>query len=162
MSLSSTTPHPQSWTIRLKHHRTTVLLHVEPLLLLSTLKEELLAVLKEVSPNGFNGHQLPSSASEISFAKPVDPLDISQGWEPLEFSDDPEDPFNIDNEESKRKTKKLESESLKAYGIKDNAVLAFRFKSEKGTSWDVEQAVHMDEFGVENEGDMGMMKEYRG
>jgi hypothetical protein len=163
MSLTSTKPDPLTWTVRLKHHKTTILLHVEPLLLLSTLKEELLAVLREIAPDGFNGYQLPSSASEIRLGRPVDPFDISLGWEPLEPPNELDDPFNIDEDESlKGKAKRLESENLKAYGIKDNAVLAFRFKSEKGRSWDVVQAVHIDEYGVENEGDMGVLREYKG
>lgn len=149
--------------MRLKKHKSTILLHVEPLQLLSTVKEDLLAILKDIAPNGFNGTPLPNSASEIELAKPVDPLDISLGWEPLAPSDELEDPFNIDEDEApKGKGKSLESENLKAYGLKDNAVLAFRFKSEKGKGWDVVQAVFIDEYGVENEGDMGVLRDYKG
>jgi hypothetical protein len=163
MSLTSTAPNPQTWTIRLKHHKSTVLIHVEPLLTLSTLKEELLAILNDVAHSGyFNGTKLPSSPSEILLARPVDPLEISLGWEPLEPEDEPEDPFNIDEDAPKGKAKKLESENLKAYGVKDNAVLAFKFKSEKSKGWDVVQAVHIDEYGVENEGDMGVLRDYKG
>ena len=166
MSLTSTKPNPHTWTIRLKHHKTTVLLHVDALQTIATLKKELLAVLNEIAPNGLNGHTLPSSASDIRLAKPVDPLDLSQGWDTLDdgSNDDLDNPFNMDeNDVAKPKTKKvLESENLKAYGIKDNAVLAFRFKSEKGREWDVVQAVNIDEFGVENEADMGVPREYKG
>jgi len=163
MSLTSTIPDPQTWTIRLKHHKTTLLLHVNPLQTLATLQKELLAVLSERSPSSFNGHTLPSTPQDIILAKPFDPLDLSQGWDPLEPSDELEDPFNIDEEAPKPRSKKtIESENLKAYGIKDNAVLAFRFREEKGGEWDVVQAVNIDEYGVENEADMGVPREYKG
>jgi hypothetical protein len=163
MSLTATTPDPLTWTIRLKHHKTTLLLHVSPMQTLTTLKEDLLAVLQERSSSTFNNHPLPSSPSDILLAKPNDPFDLSQGWDALEEPDELEDPFNIDEDAPKPRTKKTtESENLKAYGVKDNAVLAFRFKGEKGADWDVVQAVNIDEYGVENESDMGIPREYKG
>ena len=165
MSLTSTEPSPHTWTIRLKHHKTTILLHVDPLQTLATLKKELLAILNEMAPNGFHGYTPPSTPSDIRLARPVDPLDLSQGWDTLDDgSQDLDDPFNNDDDDvPKPKTKKtLESENLRAYGIKDNAVLAFRFRSEKGRDWDVVQAVNIDEYGVENEADMGIPKEFKG
>jgi hypothetical protein len=167
MSLTSTNPGPQTWTIRLKHHKTTVLVHVDPLQTLLQLKTELLAILNESFPTGLHGYNLPTSPNDIRLAKLIDPLDMSRGWDTIDdtsTTDELEDPFNIDEDDvPKPKTKKmLESENLKAYGIKDNAVLAFRFKSEKGREWDVVQAVNIDEYGVENEADMGVAREYKG
>lgn len=118
-----------------------------------------------MAPNGFHGYTPPSTPSDIRLARPVDPLDLSQGWDTLDDgSQDLDDPFNNDDDDvPKPKTKKtLESENLRAYGIKDNAVLAFRFRSEKGRDWDVVQAVNIDEYGVENEADMGIPKEFKG
>jgi hypothetical protein len=129
---------------------------------LQSLKEDLLEALQDIAPDGFNGVALPPNASEIPLAKPIDPTDLSQGWEPLEQSYALEDPFNIDESAPKGKAKKLESENLRAYGIKENAVLAFRFWTQRDKGWDVVPVVHMDEYGIENEGDMGVPKQYRG
>lgn len=162
MPLTSTTPTPLTWTMRLKNHKTTVILHVDSLQSLSTLKKELLAVLNEISPSGLNGHALPSSTSDMLLAKPIDPLDMSFGWDALERSNQLDDPFNIDEDAPKGKGKQLESENLKAYGIKDNAVLAFKFRGDGTKGWDVVQATFEDEYGVANEGDMGVVKEFKG
>jgi hypothetical protein len=149
---------PQPWTIRLKHHKTTLLIHCSALTTLKSIKQTLLHALSERQTDGtLNGHQIPKDISDVRLAKPVDPLDIEQGWEEV-------------------------SPSLaKGVGLKDGGVLAFRFvddddKAEddededememdggkwKG-NWDVVIPKFDDDFGVENEGDVGVRKEFRG
>jgi len=165
----STAPGPLTWTLRLKHHKTTILLHADGLQTLASLKKDLLSALRDRNPDNFHDLPIPKKSEDILLAKPVDPFDLEQGWDPLEdYTDgEVEDPFNIDEDAvmvNKPKAKKtLESENLKAYGVKDGAVLAFRFRGVKDREgWDVVQAVNIDEYGVENEGDMGVGKEYKG
>jgi hypothetical protein len=150
---------PEPWTIRLKHHKTTILLHISPLTTLTSIKQDLLKGLSERQTDGLlNGHKIPTEITEIRFAKPKDPLDIEQGWE--EISDEPD-------------------EIAKGVGLKDGGVLAFRFVEEAETGgeeedemeiddrrmkgeWDVVIPKFDDDFGVENEGDVGVRKEFRG
>jgi hypothetical protein len=154
---------PQPWTIRLKHHKTTILIHCSPLTTLKTIKSTLLHSLAETHPSGtLNGHQIPKEVSEIRLAKAVDPLDIEQGWEEVSDGEDAES-------------------VAKGVGLKDGGVLAFRFveDDEKKTEededdemelgnegdngqWDVVIPKFDDDFGVENEGDVGVRKEFRG
>jgi len=153
---------PQTWTLRFKHHKTTVLLHSDPLTPISTLKTNLLSSLRDTKPSGIKSRPIPISPSEIQLAIPVDPLEISKGWEILE------PPSNIDEEDEQTpeaKQKWDESTSVKAAGVKDNAVIAFRWRIEaeeedetdetEGT-WDVVWPSFEDGYHVENEGDKGV------
>jgi len=175
--MASTIPSAQTWTIRFKYHKSTVLLHVEPNQTIDSLKESLLYALRDVktSPNFLNGQTPPSSASQIHLAKPRNPLDISEGWEPLDesslkdvFEDDDE---GNDKKKGKGKAKaKVESsgQTVKGIGIKDNAVLAFRWRTkekggkkgdedefEEGDGWDVVIPTFEDVYGVEDAEDVG-------
>jgi len=167
-----TEPNPSTWTLRLKHHKTTILLHIDPLQTLASLKEDLLLALQQTCPHQtLHGKQLPSAAGAFAIAKPRDPLDVAaKGWERLPAG------------------KKAERESVKAAGVRDNAVLAFRW-DEKGKKavlgadegdgdgevglgfdgdggedeeWDVVLPSFEDQYGVENEGDLGMQREFNG
>lgn len=153
------------WTLRLKYHKTTILLHVSPLTTPTSIKTSLLQALHERIPSGtLNGHQIPKDASEIRLAKAIDPLELEQGWE--EISAD------------------LESEGIaKGIGMKNGGALAFRFVEEaekeedeedeeedemevdggrwKGR-WDVVIPTFEDDLGEEVEGDVGVRKEFRG
>lgn len=85
MSSALTKPTPQTWTLRLKHHRTTILLHVDPLQSLSSIKSELLKAVSQTHPDGtLNNVTIPQRASDVMLAKPVDINDLEAGWESLE------------------------------------------------------------------------------
>ena len=72
---------------------------------------------------------LPSDASDIIFGIPIDKHDPSQGWVGLEI--------NTDEGDSKSsKNKSVFNESPMGAGLKDGAVLAFKFAAEN-MSWDV-------------------------
>jgi len=175
--MHSTIPSPRTWTIRFKNRKSTVLLHVDPNQTIDSLKEALLYALRDVktSPNFLNGQTPPSSASQIQLAKPRNPLDVSEGWESLE-SPDLDDLFNDDNEETDRKKGKGKAkvrvepsgQTVQGVGIRNNAVLAFRWRSEDNGSkesdedefgedseWVVVVPTFEDVYGVENAGDIG-------
>lgn len=153
---------PNPWTIRLKHHKTTILLHISPLTTPKAVKQSLLKALTERTPSGIlNGHQIPKDASDIRLAKAIDPLELEQGWEEISLSDD--------------------SEGIsKGIGMKNGGALAFRFVEEeekvedededemevdgvkwKG-EWDVVIPKFDDDFGESTEGDVGVRPEFRG
>jgi hypothetical protein len=151
---------PQTWTLRFKHHRTTILLHTDPLTPLSTLKSNLLLALRDTKPSGIESRPLPTSPSQIKLAKPINPLEISEGWEPIDPSAD------VDDEKAAKKLE--ESTSVKAAGVKDNAVIAFRWSVEGEEEeedealgeiegeWDVVWPSFEDNYHVEVEGDKGI------
>jgi len=181
--MDSTIPSAQTWTIRFKYHKSTVLLHVEPNQTIDSLKESLLYALRDVktSSNFLNGQTPPSSASQIQLAKLRNALDISEGWEPLEESSlkdlFEEDDQGNDQKKGKGKAKaKVESsgQTVRGIGIKDNAVLAFRWRAKENGAkkgdeaefeeedewderdeWDVVIPTFEDVYGVENSGDFG-------
>jgi hypothetical protein len=124
------------------------------------MKQSLLHALKETQPSGIlNSTKIPSSPSQVRLAKPVDPVDVESGWEEL--------------------TTEEEDGVVKGVGLKDGGVLAFKFgvkdededlteeddevigEGEK-EGWDVVIPRFQDEFGVENEGDVGVRKEFKG
>ncbi|KAK3063164.1 hypothetical protein LTS18_002549 [Coniosporium uncinatum] len=163
-------PNSSTWTVRLKHHKTTIVLHIDPLQTLASLKEDLLLALQQTCTHQtLRGKQLPSAAGAFAIAKPRDPLDVARGWERLPAG------------------KKADRESVKAAGLRDNAVLAFRWDEKgkkavmggeeegdgdeglgldgdgrEGEEWDVVLPSFEDQYGVENEGDLGMQREFNG
>lgn len=169
-------PTPQTWTLRLKSHRTTILLHIDPLTTFTTIKSTLYTALQET---GFRADShgpeipLPSSPSAIQLGRPIDPLDVSQGfalgeWEtPVE-----DDEVAVEDEavkgKGKGKGKKVQGgveDCPKGAGLKDGAVLAFRWEGDEGTEgddWGVKVASFEDAYGVVNEGDGGARGEFEG
>jgi hypothetical protein len=129
-------PTPDVWTIKFKNARTTVVLKVE-----------LLHALKTTNPSGqLNGATLPDSADDIEFAKPRDLSNPgASGWQSIgsdaQVDDFDADLFGGDNVTSKAKGKgkaKANSgshkDSLLGAGLKDNAIVAFRFRGQKTVS----------------------------
>jgi hypothetical protein len=188
-----TTPSPQTWTLRLKSRKTTVLLHVDPLHTFSTIKSHLYEALKETGlkdPETNEPIPLPESPSDIQFGRPLDILDAQQGfqigeWElPVYESED-------DGGKGKGKGKAKAGNNSggatagvanvkdcpKGAGLKDGAVLAFRWAGD-GTwdgdedmeqelpdgsnMWGVKLASFEDAYGVNNETDVGGHNEYEG
>lgn len=181
--MNSVNPTPRTWTIRFKYHKSTVLLHVNPDQSIESLKENLLYALRDVkpSPNFLNGRSPPSSISQIQLAMPRNALNVSEGWE--YFDESPG--FEIEDEddgESKGKSKgkgkaKTESSGLtvREAGIRDNGVLAFRWRDEESAvgpgdadepmedgEWDVVIPTFDDSYGMENTMDSGTIPEREG
>ncbi|KAF2418685.1 hypothetical protein EJ08DRAFT_52827 [Tothia fuscella] len=175
--MSSTTPNPLSYTIRFKHHKTTVLLHLDPLTPLSTIKSTLLTSLRQTKPNGINNNPLPAKPSQIQFAKLINPSETGEGWEPLTpatsayFDDDELDGLPDGKGMGKGKGGKGNGRvdvdsgtSIKATGVKDGSVVAFRWSLEEGggeedewEEWDVVLPSFEDNYGVENQGEGGVL-----
>jgi hypothetical protein len=189
------TPSPQTWTLRLKSHKTTVILHVDPLHTFDTIKTYLYDALQETdfkNPETDESIPLPSSASEIQFGRPVNINDANEGFQLGEWE------YTIneeEQEEGKGKGKAKASSSSnggakgataslkqcpKGAGLKDGAVLAFRWAGdgswdgedwfdiskgrlgEAGNMWGVTLASFEDAYGAENEMDVGGRAEFEG
>lgn len=166
---TSTAPSPLTWTLRLKHHKTTVLLHCDPLQTFQSIKTALLAALNETNPDGtLNNRVLPSSPHEIILGRPVDLNNPEEGfllgeWEKARGGLDAGESEGAGKGKGKRKS---------------IAVLAFKWRGkdeedegdedvevrlgEKEENWDVIIPAYEDAYGVENTGDVGGRKEFVG
>lgn len=114
------------WTLRFKHHKTTTLLHVDPLQSMISVKAELLRSLKDTHPNGqlSSGVAIPDTPSDIVLGKAKDVHDLTNGgWERVYTND-------ASLNEAKKK-KVLPDDCPKGVGLKDGSVLAYKFKSEE-------------------------------
>lgn len=181
-----TTPSPQTWTLRLKSRKTTVLLHVDPLHTFETIKSQLYEALQETELKDPETHEpipLPETSSEIQLGRPVDHNDAQQGFQLGEWE------YPVDEEEDasgkgKAKAKASKSDAgvanvkncPKGAGLKDGAVLAFRWAGdgiwdggddaevdpEGPNMWGVQLASFEDAYGVNNETDVGGGREFEG
>ena len=130
--MPSTQLFPTTWTLRLKHARTTILLQADSHLPLSTLRSDLLTALHQTRPDGtLNSQTIPSSEKDVLLTKPIDADDLTVGWERLDEDDD----LGIEDEgkgKGKAGAKKASTgPSVKDVGLKDGAVLAFKFRGEE-------------------------------
>lgn len=165
-----------------------MLLHVDPLTRFDVIKQMLYKALQETYLRHADTKKLiplPDSAAGIQLGRPVDVHDPSAGFRLGEWE------YQLDNEaaatdakgKGKAGTTAAPSEIQqcpKGAGLRDNAVLAFRFKGD-GTEWGsrvadgdedmeadvpsmwgVKIATFDDSYGVENEGDVGGRKDFAG
>ena len=125
-------PTSTTWTLRFKFARTTILLHVDPLQPLPSVRAELLKAVQQTFPSGsMHGTTIPESESDIMLARPVDDADLELGWEALEVDD-----LALGDEESvkgKGKAKKNKiTDCPQGAGLRDGGVVAFKFRSQAG------------------------------
>ncbi|KAF2273108.1 uncharacterized protein EI97DRAFT_189958 [Westerdykella ornata] len=176
--MTAVKPSPTTWTLRLKSHKTTVLLHVDPLSTFANIKELLYRTLEQTGlKHAETGEPiaLPESAAEIQLGRPVDVNKPKEGFKLGEWEVNDEDDDREDANGKSKKAAKSISQSLKGAGLKDNAVLAFRWKGD-GTGWEKDEedviassrekkayrrmwgvkiATYEDSYGVQNTGDVG-------
>jgi hypothetical protein len=105
---------PTAWTLHFKQGKYTVLLFSEPLTPLSTLKTELLTILRERYTSGLPRSglseplKIPDSIDEVALGVPIDVYEPSKGWVELGAGG---------------KVK----QTPKSLGLKDGSVVAFTF-----------------------------------
>jgi hypothetical protein len=161
--MTSIEPTPITWTLRLKHQKKTVVLHVNPLQTFSSIKTTLLEVLHKTQKSDSFDQPLPSSADEIEFGKPIDPKDLDQGftlgeWEhaaALEVDEETEDAPKAKGKKGRPSKSAVTTDESgvelagtsnilqcpKAAGLKDGSVLVFRW----GKKGDEEDDIEMEE-----------------
>lgn len=128
---------PRTWTLRFKHHRSTILLHVDPLQNFPSIRAELLKAVKQTHPDGeLNGISIPASANDILLARPVDGNNLNAGWKQLEKDDDA---LFAEDEKGKGKgkvsvAKAKGRESVggcpKDAGLSNGGIVALKFREE--------------------------------
>ena len=106
-----TAPNPQTWTLRLKSRKTTVLLHIDPLSTFDSIKAQLYTALRDTGlkdPETGASIPLPDSSSDIQLGRPIDTHDAQQGfqlgeWErPAEESEEDGTPVVVAKPSSKK------------------------------------------------------------
>nr|OQO13805.1 hypothetical protein B0A51_16949 [Rachicladosporium sp. CCFEE 5018] len=104
----------QTLTIRLKLHKTTILLHTEPTSKLSTLPVRLLATLHDTHASGKLGsYTIPNDPEDVLLANLRDPNDASLGWEEI----------------GHKSQANGVGQTVADGGIRDGMMLAFRFRT---------------------------------
>jgi hypothetical protein len=185
-----TNPSPQTWILRLKSRKTTVLLHVDPLHTFSTIKSNLYEALTETGlkdPESGETIPLPESASDIQLGRPIDVNDAQQGfqlgeWEYSAYESEEEGGKGKGKGKAKagKKSNGAAGSNVndcpKGAGLKDGAVLAFRWAGDGiwdggedadmdqdgSNMWGVQLASFEDAYGVTNESDVGGGREFEG
>lgn len=143
------------WTLRFKQHKTTILLFVQQSQPFDSIKRDLLDAIKATNIKDINANFLPSDPEDIELGVPRDKNDISKGWLPLKIPE-------VEEGDTKGKGVKKGSvlnESPLGAGLKDGAMLAFRFikgAAEDGMDlddeWDVIIPSYDDEAGSQSPG----------
>ena len=124
--MSFTQPTPATWTIRFKRNKVTVVLHVDPMKPIWNVKEDLLNALRQSEKDDkLEGTPIPEDSNGIFLGKPISTHDFSKGWVDVDEE--------VDNSTGKPTGKHIGTmpDGLRGKGIKDNAILAFRFGSPK-------------------------------
>lgn len=102
-----------------------------------SIKQELLSSIKATGVKDINGAFVPSDASEIILGVPVEKHDPKQGWVDLEVRAE-------DGDGKSAKKGSVLNENPMGAGLKDGALLAFRFAEEQN-DWDVVMPSYEDE-----------------
>jgi hypothetical protein len=151
-TMPDSNPPPRVWCLRFKLNRTTVVLHIDALQTLASIRSELLEALRATHPDGiFKGtlrdgtpvsYPLPANPEDIALAKQADPHDPNAGWEAI--GDDAEEGLIFDEDvkgKGKGKGRASAAPSRKSAssakdvndcpqgaGLKDGSIVAFRFR----------------------------------
>jgi hypothetical protein len=142
-------PDATSWTLRLKHHKTTVLLFATGQTPFGAIKQDLLSMLavthgSRSSSNGgsgagtLNGHAIPTDPADVVLGVPKDANDLQSGWKTLKVLDAAAveyDAAAAADGSSSRKKRRLGRgrdsglDCPQGAGLRDGAVLAFKFRN---------------------------------
>ncbi|KAF1978862.1 hypothetical protein BU23DRAFT_549567 [Bimuria novae-zelandiae CBS 107.79] len=190
--MAFTTPSSQTWTLRLKSQKTTVLLHVDPLQNFSTIKEQLYKALEDtgLKKDSLSAESipLPPSPADIQLGRPVDTSKPQAGFQLGEWEYPPMEEEDMEDPKGKgkakagrpRKSGAVGADSVKdcpkGAGLRDGAVLAFRWKGNGAQEvedidmidgrevdmWEVKLARYDDSYGGTNDMDVGEGGEFEG
>lgn len=160
-----TQPTPRTWTLRFKHHRTTILLEVDPFQPLSEVRADLLDALNETNPSGeLNGKKIPKNPDDIQLGRAVDRNNLNLGYVTIGKGDESAEPSGKGKGKSaagggsKSDAGKIK-DCPEGSGIKKSDVVAFKFKSadedveedgEGVEKWDVKVPTMEETYGDED------------
>lgn len=155
-------PDVLQWTLRFKQHKTTVLLFVDPGQSFDSIKQDLLDALKKSGRTELNGETIPSDINQVVFGVPVDKNDFTKGWVKFEIAEtELED--GVGGKKKVGGKKSVLNASPQGAGLKDGAVLAFKFSKdgdgldEDGVEvddgvWDVVVPTYDEQYGSQSGG----------
>ena len=137
--MAPTDPSTLTWTLLFKNHKSTTLLHIDPLQSFDSIKEELIRALRSTHPDGrVNGFEIPSKPSNVLVARPNDVFNLEKGFTNVTDNDG-----NIitGNETAKSRKGagadiKIKEACPKAAGLKDGLVLAYKFRTAAEVDYD--------------------------
>lgn len=128
MAQASKDPNSSFWTLRFRQHKTVILLFVEPSQSFHSIKSDLLEAIKHTGLTSLNGHDIPTDSGDLVFGVPRDRNDISKGWVGIDI------PFNNEETVGQKKNvggkKSVLNASPSGAGLKDGAMIAFKFRNE--------------------------------
>ncbi|KAF2163737.1 hypothetical protein M409DRAFT_25921 [Zasmidium cellare ATCC 36951] len=169
--MPATEPTPRTWTLRFKHHRTTLLVEVDPLQHLSEVRAELLQALDETNPSGeLNGQQIPKNPDQIQLGRAVDRNNLNLGYVTIEKDEEGSEASGKGRGKSTAGSGTKSSaaqmkECPQGAGLRNADVVAFKFKNgdqdggegvEGAEKWDVKiptmEETYGDEDGQQDEG----------
>lgn len=145
LSMPNANPPARVWCLRFKLNRSTILLHVDALQTLSSVRAELLVALQATNPDGiFKGtlrdgmpveYPLPANPEDIVLAKPKDINDLNAGWETIgDLNDELVFDEDVGSKGKGKATAAAKASSKNANdcpqgaGLRDAGVVAFRFR----------------------------------
>ena len=138
--MAPTAASPTTFTLRFKNQKSTTIIHADPLQSFESLKVELIRALSETHPDGkINGEAIPSNASSILFARPNDIHKLDKGFTSVT---DKAGDIITGNEPTGRQRKpgdsdiKIKNACPKAAGLKDGAIIAYKFMAEDDAEYD--------------------------
>lgn len=157
-------PSPATWTLRFKHSNSTILLEVDPLQKLSSVRTELLHALHESNPSGkINDHDIPQNADDILLGRAIDRNKLALGYTDID-KDATESSADVSDKgkaavgalKAKPGSSKL-SDCPQGAGFRDRDVVAFKFRGDEDgedvvEKWDVKIPSMEETYGDEDEG----------
>lgn len=155
-------PSPATWTLRFKHSTSTILLEVDPLQKLSTVRTELLHALQESNPSGtINGHKIPQQADDILLGRAIDRNKLSLGYTDID-KDATESSADVTGKgkaavgalKAKPGSGKV-TDCPQGAGFRDRDVVAFKFRGDEDVEdvvekWDVKIPTMEETYGDED------------
>lgn len=145
---------PSWWTLRLKHHKTTVVLSAEPDTDFRAIKTELLRTLKLTYPSGkLNGHDIPSDPDDVFLGKLRNVDDPREGWTTIDVPEANGDgaapaPASSSANGARKRAKLAKLDCPQGAGLQDWAALAFQFKNVQPSKGDGKMDVDSVEWDV--------------
>jgi hypothetical protein len=155
-------PSPASWTLRFKHSNFTVLLEVDPLQKLSTVRSELLHALQESNPSGeIYGHKIPQQPDDILLGRAIDRNKLHLGYTDID-KDATESSADVTGKgkaavgalKAKPGVGKL-TDCPQGAGFRNGDVVAFKFRGDEDVEevvekWDVKIPSMEETYGDED------------
>lgn len=115
------------WTLKFKRDKVTVVLFVHPDQSMLSIKDEFLEALKSRNTT-FEDQDIPSSSDEVFLAKLTIPNDHESGWETLTSASESIGSSDAKGSKKRKANGSNPLDSPVGLGLKDGAVLAFKFQ----------------------------------